>query len=204
MESNDSCFFLNHFILSGIDWILCKGLILSSTTELSTLTRCSGSLLSASEWFSDGWFMKTRRLATDWTRLVCRETFHDSQPLLITDCVFLLLLSFQKLVTFLWAWSMVTLVAVVFGVYPYFAGLRKPGKLETVLYGSFYRFLWALALSWVIYACVFGYGGNHLSRSIYLSFHFPIFFLIPRNGQWISVVEGVPSAGQTQLLRLPY
>lgn len=32
--------------------------------------------------------------------------------------------------------------------------------LFSVIYGSFHRFAWGLALAWIIFACVHGFGGN--------------------------------------------
>ena len=52
-------------------------------------------------------------------------------------------------------------VTVVYGIYT----VTKPGgtsfnKAENVTYGTFSRFVWGLALAWVIYACQKGYGSK--------------------------------------------
>ena len=64
------------------------------------------------------------------------------------------------MVAVLWISACVTCAAILFGMYPYFNEIREPGKLEIIAYGSFHRTMWALALSWIIYACAFGYAGD--------------------------------------------
>lgn len=50
-------------------------------------------------------------------------------------------------------------VTSVYGVYTYYkAGGRPFNTAENVIYGTFSRFVWGLALAWVIYACNKGYG----------------------------------------------
>lgn len=64
-------------------------------------------------------------------------------------------------------------------------------KIESAFYESFSRVSWAIALSWIIFACVKGYGGpinwflslsfwqpfSRLSYSLYIV-HFPIQLLM--------------------------
>ena len=58
-------------------------------------------------------------------------------------------------------------VAVLLGlstVYGEFKVFRKNGhefnRAENVIYGTFSRFLWGLAMALVIYVCHYGYGGE--------------------------------------------
>lgn len=51
------------------------------------------------------------------------------------------------------------MAAVVFGNYPLVQLDNKATSLEHALYTSLSRIVWALALSYLIYACVHGYGG---------------------------------------------
>lgn len=49
----------------------------------------------------------------------------------------------------------------VYGVYTFYKeGGRPFNKAENVIYGTFSRFVWGLALAWVIYACNKGYGSK--------------------------------------------
>ena len=59
-------------------------------------------------------------------------------------------------------------LTVVYGIYT----VTKPGgtsfnKAENVTYGTFSRFVWGLALAWVIYACQKGYGSKGISNCKY-------------------------------------
>ncbi|KAJ7365133.1 hypothetical protein OS493_007782 [Desmophyllum pertusum] len=50
-------------------------------------------------------------------------------------------------------------VSSVYGVYTFYKKDGRPFNLaENVIYGTFSRFVWGLALAWVIYACNKGYG----------------------------------------------
>jgi len=54
-------------------------------------------------------------------------------------------------------------IAVVYG--PYTAVHDHAwGEAETVIYGMFFRVVWAIALCWVIYASHNGYGGLFIFR----------------------------------------
>ena len=63
----------------------------------------------------------------------------------------------------LWGWTIAsaTGLAIVYGfdltsepVY-----LRRLSMTENIIYGGFHRLAWAIAVSWVIFACSRGYGG---------------------------------------------
>ncbi|XP_033626269.1 nose resistant to fluoxetine protein 6-like [Asterias rubens] len=48
-------------------------------------------------------------------------------------------------------------IGVVYGLYPSY---KTPmTKTATVIYAAVSRFVWAVALAWVVYACKYGYGG---------------------------------------------
>ena len=49
-------------------------------------------------------------------------------------------------------------IGVVYGLYPSY---KTPmTKTATVIYAAVSRFVWAVALAWVVYACKYGYGGK--------------------------------------------
>jgi len=67
----------------------------------------------------------------------------------------------KMLVAFLWAASTAVALAVVYGLVPFLREDKVPhvDDLTRVAYGSLNHFAWALSLSWVIFACIKGYGG---------------------------------------------
>lgn len=69
------------------------------------------------------------------------------------------LFHFQGKVLVGWILAIGTMTALIYGLYPTFH--NKPLDLAgNVCYGTFSRFAWAVALSWVIYICHHGYGGG--------------------------------------------
>lgn len=58
-----------------------------------------------------------------------------------------------------WILSIGTILAAVFGLYP----MNQPGAilfdLECAFYESFSRVCWAIAIGWIVFACVHGYSG---------------------------------------------
>ena len=61
-----------------------------------------------------------------------------------------------------WIWAIAFLVGclVIYGLVPYQKDPTLAASLaERVLYGGLHRLAWALALSWVILACIKGAGG---------------------------------------------
>ncbi|XP_041468383.1 nose resistant to fluoxetine protein 6-like [Lytechinus variegatus] len=65
----------------------------------------------------------------------------------------------RKLVVIIgWAVATATGLAVVYGLYGEFNG-RPLSTAENAIYMAFGHFAWAIALSWVIFACHYGYGG---------------------------------------------
>ena len=61
-----------------------------------------------------------------------------------------------------WIWAVAFLVGslVIFGLVPYQKDSTLVASLaERAIYGGFHRLAWALALSWVILACIKGAGG---------------------------------------------
>lgn len=83
------------------------------------------------------------------------------------------------------------MATVIFANYPLWQPENHSTALETSLYTSLSRVGWAAALSYVIYACVHGYGGpvnwflslsiwqplSRLSYAIYIV-HFPVIFVV--------------------------
>ena len=68
----------------------------------------------------------------------------------------------QDFAIIFWQIAIAIGVAVFYGIYPYIDETKVPDidKIVTVFYGSFHRFAWAVVVSWVICACIFGYGGK--------------------------------------------
>lgn len=70
-----------------------------------------------------------------------------------------------KLVVVLgWILAAATSAAVVYGLIPYLDEKTVPviNPWFTILYGSLNRVAWAAAVGWVIFACIYGYGGTPL------------------------------------------
>lgn len=90
-----------------------------------------------------------------------------------------------------WSIALASMLAVIFGIYPFYLPGNQMTTLDSAFYESFNRVAWVIALSWLIFACVNGYGGPiawflsfpqwqplaRMSYSIYLV-HFPIQVLI--------------------------
>lgn len=60
---------------------------------------------------------------------------------------------FQGLVTFLWIISIVTTFVLVHGLY------NELNEIQSAAYVALSHTAWALSISWIIIACVTGYGG---------------------------------------------
>ncbi len=54
-------------------------------------------------------------------------------------------------------------LAVAYGLVPYLDPSAVPeiDKVIQVAYGSFSRLAWSVAVGWVIFACIKGYGGDN-------------------------------------------
>ena len=49
--------------------------------------------------------------------------------------------------------------AILFGIPSWFDPLNEVPVVPGVIYASFHRFGWGLSICWIIFACVYGYGG---------------------------------------------
>jgi len=58
-----------------------------------------------------------------------------------------------------WALSIATGLAIVYGIYPYYDENTPITTAFNITYGSLNRFAWSIAVAWVIFACLHGYGG---------------------------------------------
>ena len=62
----------------------------------------------------------------------------------------------------MWLLSICTFIYIIFCLFPYIDETKIP-TINWVIrsaYGSLHRFVWSLALAWVVVACVHGYSGN--------------------------------------------
>ena len=59
----------------------------------------------------------------------------------------------------LWGWTIAAAsgMAIVYGLD--IPSGRSLSMAENIIYGGFHRLAWAIAVSWVIFACSRGYGG---------------------------------------------
>ena len=64
----------------------------------------------------------------------------------------------QVVVVALWLCALGTMFGAVYGIWS--CHDRYIEQWESVIYLSFSRFAWGLAICWIIFACLFGYGGQ--------------------------------------------
>ncbi|XP_044737874.1 nose resistant to fluoxetine protein 6-like [Chrysoperla carnea] len=62
-------------------------------------------------------------------------------------------------VTIMWILTGAVMLFIVFGNWPIVNGDFVPSRLYNSLYIGFHRSVWALGLSWIVFACIHGYGG---------------------------------------------
>lgn len=77
-------------------------------------------------------------------------------------------------------------LSVVYGEVPYMDSEKFPQLNDylRVIYGSLSRMGWAIALSWVVFACVKGYGGTIVIFYLQFTFYIcSIFFHFARYHQ---------------------
>ncbi len=72
---------------------------------------------------------------------------------------------FQYAIVLGWTGAVGLGIAVVYGLgYPKIIhNLELPSEAVNVMYGSFHRLAWGVALAWMVWACVKGYGGSQNS-----------------------------------------
>ena len=58
-----------------------------------------------------------------------------------------------------WTVAIGTIVAIVYGLYDYTQGEVELSNSTSAFYNAVHRTVWAVALGWVVFACVTGYGG---------------------------------------------
>jgi len=69
-------------------------------------------------------------------------------------------------------------VSVVYGIYTVTKkGGRPFNQAENIIYGTFSRFTWGLALAWVVYACHRGYGSKKITTNCKFVFISVSYFL---------------------------
>ena len=66
-----------------------------------------------------------------------------------------------------WLIAAAIAVSVLYGTYPSLHGGYNPSMAANIIYGTFSRFAWSIALAWVVFACNYGYGGK-LNLSVYV------------------------------------
>ena len=67
---------------------------------------------------------------------------------------------FQTVVALGWTLASVLGISCVYGFYPSYDNGDVMSTAANVMYGTFSRCVWAVALSWVVFACKYGYGGR--------------------------------------------
>lgn len=65
----------------------------------------------------------------------------------------------QVWVSFAWILAISAIFGVIFGNYPLQQVDNQIPLLISASYATFSRLVWSVALSWIIFACVHGYGG---------------------------------------------
>lgn len=67
-------------------------------------------------------------------------------------------------VTVGWMASIATGLSVLYGLLPYLDETAVPemNDFTRVAFGAFNRLAWAVAVGWIIFACIKGYGGRLL------------------------------------------
>ena len=61
-----------------------------------------------------------------------------------------------------WILSIVMVVLAINGPLPYLDEETTPviDPMFTLIYGVFHRSIWSIAITWIIFVCAKGYGGN--------------------------------------------
>ena len=58
-----------------------------------------------------------------------------------------------------WLGCTAAVLAILFGVTTWFDPGTEVPVVPSLFYASFHRFAWGLCINWIIFACVYGYGG---------------------------------------------
>jgi hypothetical protein len=67
----------------------------------------------------------------------------------------------QKVVGAAWLLTVVCLAAPVIVLHQFIQQDFTPSRLETAFFKTFSKPIWSLGISWIIFACVSGYGGKY-------------------------------------------
>lgn len=108
-----------------------------------------------------------------------------------------------------WLTSLALMAAVIFANYPLVQFDSRPSRLDTGLYDSLSRVAWAVALCYIIFACVNNYGGpvnrflshplwqpiSRLCYAIYL-IHFPVVMLFHATLKHPSYLSGITAVSE--------
>ncbi len=108
------------------------------------------------------------------------------------------------MVALCWLYSTFTGLVVVYGLAPFLDQsqvVTLPSGLR-ILYGSLHRVTWAIALGWVVFACIKGYGGLVLTNDLSSDITWPPLLIDCRCRQSISVLAWIHPIGPLDLLRL--
>lgn len=97
------------------------------------------------------------------------------------------------------------MAAVIFGMVPYLDETEVPDidPAITVTYGALHRAAWACAVSWVIFACIRGYGGHCRISSNQASIYLTVSLFNRNLCKSLLVMERLHAFGSVNVLRLP-
>ena len=72
------------------------------------------------------------------------------------------------MIAFTWIFTLAMFGAIIFGLIPYLDESTVPEipKAITIIYGSLHRVAWSIGISWIIFACVRGYGGINIAIKV--------------------------------------
>ena len=81
---------------------------------------------------------------------------------------------FQAQLIAYWTLSFFAISGVIFSLYPFLQRDYTPNIFKSSLYVSSSKAIFNLGIGWIIYACIYGYGGEFSSSNFYLTIASPL------------------------------